>query len=162
VKPGGQPPVATSGHFVLAPASGLIWGIEKPFPTATVITPAGMAQELGGIAAIKMPASKMPYMRHVYDMVGHALAGDWNDIAADFNMARSGSPAHWQVVLTPRAGTDNGLHYTSIAVTGAQFVESIVMTQTNGGVDTIAFGAESLSPAPPSPQESVAFTQAAQ
>jgi hypothetical protein len=157
-----KPPVRMSGSFVIAPATGLIWGVEKPFPTATVITPAGMAQEFGGIAALKIPASKLPAMRHLYDTVGHALEGDWSGLEEDYVLHRSGAPSHWQVAMTPRDSDSDGLHYASITVTGGTYVDNITLSKANGSTDTLAFSSAAIGAAPPSSQEAAAFAQAAQ
>jgi hypothetical protein len=145
----------SSGHFVVAPAQGLIWGIEKPFPTTTIITPVGAAQTLGGLA-VKLPVRNL---RHLYDMVGGALAGNWNALEADFSITQSGSAGHWQRVLTPRRADKSSLPYVTISVSGGRFVENIVMTRADGGSDAMSFTDEALSPAPPSEGEMRAFGQ---
>jgi len=153
----GQMPMQTSGHFVVAPAEGLIWGIEKPFPTLTIVTPHAAVQDLGGLV-IKLPAKNL---RHLYDMVGGALAGDWHNLESDFTITKSGGAAHWQMVLTPLPDGQHKLPYKVITVSGSRFVEDIVLTKADGNIDMFTFSDETLAAAPPTPQESATFGEAA-
>jgi hypothetical protein len=149
-------PMQTSGHFTVAPTHGLIWDIEKPFPTSTIITPNGMAQDLGGVA-LKLPVKNL---RHLYDMIGGALAGDWNGLANDFTITRSGGAGHWQMLLTPRPDGQHSLSYTSITVTGGRFVENIAMIGTKNNSETMSFTDEALSSAPLGAREVAFFKEA--
>jgi hypothetical protein len=149
-----QAPMQTSGHFVVAPDHGLIWGIEKPFPTLTIITPNGATQDVGGIA-LKLPTKNL---HHIYDMVGGALAGDWKGLETEYNVKRDGA-AHWQMLLTPRTQNKQTLPYATITVSGSRFVENIVMTKIDGASDSFEFSDEALSSAPLTAAENAAFAE---
>lgn len=148
-------PVQTSGRFVVAPAYGLIWDMEQPFPTSTIITPKGATQSIAGIT-MKLPAKNL---RHLYDMVGRALAGDWNGLENDFVIVRSSKAHHWQMLLTPVQGDKPKLAYNVITVSGNRFVENIVMTKADGSYDSFDFTDESLSSEPMPDKEAAAFHQ---
>ena len=47
-----------SGTFVLAPGKGLIWRIEDPIQTTTVITPAGIRQIINGSEVQRIDAAQ--------------------------------------------------------------------------------------------------------
>jgi hypothetical protein len=148
-------PIETSGHFVAAPARGLIWSIEKPFPTSTIVTPNGAAQDIGGLA-LKLPAKNLP---HLYAMVSAALSGDWSGLENEFTITRSGNAMHWQLLLTPRPNENLKQTYAAIAVSGGYFVENIVMTKTNNTYDSIGFSEEALSSQPLTANEVYAFNE---
>jgi len=153
--PGAQAPLTSSGHFIVAPARGLIWGIERPFPTTTIVTPNGAAQDIGGMA-MKLPAKNL---RHLYDMVGGALAGDWNGLETDFEITSSGDGRHWQMTLTPRQNDKPKLSYARITASGGPFVENIVMTKADGSYDAFNFTDPVLSQAPLAANESAVFSE---
>jgi len=148
-------PLHSTGHFVLAPAHGLIWGVEQPFPTSTIITPEGAAQDFGGVS-LKLPAKNL---RHLYDMIGGALAGDWSGLEQDYIIVRAGVANHWQMVLTPRQGGKPKLSYSTISVSGSSFVENIVLTKADGVFDAFTFTDEALTSAPLPAAESAAFNK---
>jgi hypothetical protein len=148
-------PMHTEGHFSLAPARGLLWSIEKPFPTTTIITPNGASQDIGGLA-VKLPAKNL---RHIYDMVGGALAGDWSRLESDFNITPSGGGDHWQMVLTPKPDRSK-LDYASITVSGGRFVENIILMKADGGNDNFSFTEAKLYQVPLMPQEIALFNEA--
>jgi hypothetical protein len=153
--PGLKGPLHSTGHFVVAPGHGLIWGMEKPFPTSTIITPTGIAQDVGGMA-IKLPAKNL---RHLYNMVGGALAGDWSDLESDFEITRSAANGHWQMLLVPRPDSKVVRSYESITVTGNRFVESIAMAKPDGTSDIFTFSDAVLSPAPLAAPELASFNE---
>lgn len=150
-------PMNSEGHFVVAPKHGLIWGMEKPFPTTTVITPAGLAQSINGISIMRLPAKKMPFLLHLYNMLGGALAGDWKELERDFTVTRSGDAEDWQVILVPRRADNPAMPFSSITVSGHRFVENVVLLKTDGDSDTLTFLNEVISPAPPTAAENFAF-----
>lgn len=149
-------PLRWSGHFVVAPAHGLIWGIDKPFPTSTIVTPKGSVQQIGGVT-VKLPIKNL---QHLYAMVGGALIGDWSGLEKDYVITPGGDAAHWHMVLTPRQPAKSPLAYTSIVVSGARFIESIVLTKGDGNSDVLSFTDEVLDQAPLNAEETVAFNQA--
>src|SRR5882762_433526 len=63
----------SEGSFVLAPGKGLIWRIEDPIQTITIITPAGIRQIMNGSEVQSIDAAKVPFVAHFYDMLDGAL-----------------------------------------------------------------------------------------
>jgi hypothetical protein len=150
-------PMKSVGHFVVAPARGLLWGVEKPLATVTVITPAGLAQSINGDKVINLPVQKMPFMLHLYDMLGGALAGNWQAMEKDFSVVRSGDSQNWRVVLTPREADNPAMPFATITVSGSRFVEHVVLVKPHGDSDTITFLDQAIAPMPPSAAENAAF-----
>jgi hypothetical protein len=148
----------TTGRFLLAPGKGLIWRAETPFPVTTVITADGLLQEAGGSESTRLPAAKLPFLTHLYDMLGGALSGDWHALETDFNVAATGSDRTWQVILTPHGAADPiGLRIRSITVTGGQFVDHVQIVKPDGDSDDLTFLAQALSSAPLAADDAAAF-----
>jgi len=84
-------PLRSEGRFVLAAGKGLIWRAEKPFAVTTAISPAGLAQEVGGNETMRLPSSRLPFLSRLYDMLGGALGvtgRPWNTTSPSKNPAR--------------------------------------------------------------------------
>jgi hypothetical protein len=145
----------SSGHFIVAPAHGLIWNTDKPLPTSTIVTPNGLAQDIGGII-LKLPAK---HLHHLYEMVDAALAGDWSRLEADFIITPSRNGEHWQMVLTARDNSKSKLPYDSITVSGTQFVESIAMIKDSESYDRLSFSDAILTRVPLTANESAVFKE---
>jgi hypothetical protein len=142
-------PLRSEGHFVLAAGRGLIWRVEKPFAITTVITSAGLVQQAGGSETMRLASARLPFLSHLYDMLGGALSGDWRALEADFSAARSGGADHWQVRLTPRKTDDPiAMPFSAIAATGGRFVETVQMSKPDGDSDTLTFAEQVLNGAP--------------
>jgi hypothetical protein len=150
-------PLKTEGHFVVAPAHGLIWKIEKPLPTATIITPSGLVQTIAGTKVMFLPAKKVPFLLHLYDMLGGALAGNWKPLEAEFAITKSEHAGSWEITLVPRRKDNPAMPFSSITVDGHRFVENVTFLKTDGDSDTLAFDEEILSSAPPLASENTAF-----
>jgi len=149
--------MSSEGHFVVAPKHGLIWGLEKPFPTTTIITPAGLVQSINGVNVMHLPSQKIPFMLHLYDTLGGALTGNWEALQADFLVTRSGDAKSWQVTLVPRQTDNPAMPFASISISGHRFVENVAMLKPDGDSDTLTFLNESVSSGPPTAVESRAF-----
>ena len=151
---GSAQPMQSTGHFVLAPGHGLIWRVEQPFTTATIITPQGSVQDVGGLP-IKL---RVKNLQHLYAMIGNALMGDWSEMERDYTIAQRNNGAQWQLLLTLRPDAPPS-PYSSITVTGAQFVQNITMAKAAGGADALAFADETLNQSPLTSQELFAFNE---
>ncbi len=139
-----QKPWRTTGHFVVAPAQGLIWSVEKPFPTQTIVTPAGAAQQIAGVN-VTLPIRNL---RSLYDVVSGALAGDWSKLEKGYLIKKNASGRRWTMLLTPRENAQLKLPYTQIEISGGPYVEKIFLTKSDGNYDAIAFSEETLSVIP--------------
>ena len=146
-------PMNSSGHFVVAPKYGLIWAMEKPFITTTVITPAGLAQSVNGKIVMQLPSQKIPFMLHLYDMLGGALMGNWAPLETDFTVARSGDAQNWQVTLTPHQADNPAMPFSSIQVSGHRYVEKVALIKAGGDTDTLIFIKQSVSQTAPTASE---------
>jgi len=154
-------PLRSEGKFVLAPGHGLIWQTEKPFAITTVITAAGLAQEVNGNQTLKLEAAKLPFLNQLYDMLSGALTGDWAKLEAGFAVTRSGDDRHWQVALQPRKADDPGMPFKAIDVTGSQFIDELLLTKPSGDFDKLEFHDQAIADQPLTQAEAAAFATTA-
>jgi hypothetical protein len=141
-------PLRTEGRFVLAPGRGLIWQAETPFAVTTVITAAGLVQNVDGSETMRLPAARLPFLSRLYAMLSGALSGDWRGLEPDFVVVRSGDAAHWQAELTPRRPDAVGMPFSGITVSGSQFVDQVRINKPNGDWEQLAFLNQILSDGP--------------
>ncbi|MGD0961407.1 MAG: outer membrane lipoprotein carrier protein LolA [Methylomonas sp.] len=153
-------PLNSAGYFVVAPKHGIIWGLEKPFPTTTVITPAGLAQTINGASVMHLPTRNMPFMLHLYATLGEVLTGNWTALETDFVVTRSGDAQSWQIKLAPRGAGDPAMPFSAISISGHKFVENVAILKPDGDSDTLSFLNESVSSSPPTDEENRAFDSA--
>ena len=151
---GFKAPLRSEGRFMLAPGRGLIWRSEKPFPVTTVITAAGLVQEVGGTETVRMPAARLPFLAKLYDMLGGALTGDWRALEREFSVVRHGDDRAWQVDLQPRTVADPmSMPIRTIRISGGRFVDRVEIVKDGGDADALDFVEQALSDAPPSGAE---------
>ena len=136
----------SEGSFVLAPGKGLIWRIEDPIQTITIITPAGIRQIVDGSEVQRIDAAKVPFIAHFYDMLNGALMGDWTAMRHDFAVQTNGDRAAWRTLLTPVRPNDPiaGM-LASIVITGGKMVDGVEISRTNGDSERIAFLDQTVS-----------------
>jgi hypothetical protein len=130
----------SEGNFVLAPGLGLIWRIEQPIQTVTVITPAGIRQIINGSEVQHIDAARVPFVAHFYDMLNGSLMGDWSTMRHDFAVKSTGDRRAWRTVLTPLRPDDPiaGM-LSSIVISGGNMVDSVDINRANGDSEHLAF-----------------------
>jgi hypothetical protein len=136
----------SEGTFVLAPGKGLIWRIEDPIQTVTIITPDGIRQIINGNEVQRIDAAKVPFISHFYDMLDGALMGDWTAMRHDFAVQTKGDRAAWRTFLTPVRPNDPiaGM-LASILITGGKMVDGVEISRANGDSERIAFLDQTVS-----------------
>jgi hypothetical protein len=151
-------PLVTEGQFVLAPGQGLIWRAETPFAITTVMSPAGLSQEMDGTETFHLPAQNVPFLRRLYGMLGGALSGDWSALDTDFAVTRSGDTASWQATLTPRAESSPVMPFQTITARGSCFVDAVDLVKPGGDTDRLRFRDQSVAKDPLTTEEQATLT----
>jgi hypothetical protein len=141
-------PLRTEGRFVLVPNRGLIWQAETPFAVTTVITAAGLVQDVDGSETLRLPAARLPFLSRLYGMLSGALSGDWRALEPDFVVVRSGDAGHWRAELTPRRADAVGMPFSGIVVSGGRFVDQVRIDKPNGDWEGLVFLEQVLSDGP--------------
>ena len=136
----------SEGTFVLAPGKGLIWRIEDPIQTVTIITPDGIRQIINGSEVQRIDAAKVPFISHFYDMLDGALMGDWTAMRHDFAVRTKGDRVAWRTILTPVRPNDPiaGM-LASIVISGGKMVDGVEISRANGDSERIAFLDQTVS-----------------
>ena len=143
-------PLRSEGSFVLVPGTGLIWRGEKPFANTTVITSGGIVQLAGNQEAMRLPASQLPGLSRLYDVLGSALSGDIAPLRQTFAVEQKSDADQWQIVLTPLGAA---AQLKSLTLAGHHFVETVEIDRGGGDVDRISFSDQVVARAEPTADE---------
>jgi hypothetical protein len=138
-------PLRSEGSFVLVPGTGLIWQGEKPFANTTVITSNGIVQLAGGQEAMRLPASKLPGLSRLYDVLGAALSGNIAPLRQTFDVTKTAEGDAWQIVLVPHGAAAAQLK--SLKLAGKRFVDAVDIDHGGGDMDHIDFLDQNVAPA---------------
>ena len=156
-------PLISSGAFVLAPGLGLIWRTERPFAIDTVITAAGLMQEVGGTETTRLTAARLPFLGRLYDLLGGALSGDWHALGSQFEMTQHGDARQWDLALVPRAGADPlAMPFRSITLRGGQFLDEVSIARLDDDSDRLVFSGQTLATGGLSDAEAARLREAGQ
>jgi hypothetical protein len=138
-------PLKSEGTFVLVPGKGLIWRVEQPIQTTTVIDPGGVRQIINGNEVQRVDAARVPFIAHFYHMLDGALMGNWTAMQHDFAVATTGDRTAWRTVLTPKRPDDPiaGI-LSSIAISGGKLAEDVQINRSNGDSEHIVFLDQSI------------------
>jgi Outer membrane lipoprotein carrier protein LolA-like len=159
---GFQAPLKSSGTFFLAPGLGLIWKTETPFALTTVMSPAGLVQEVSGRETMRMPSARIPFMSKLYAILGGALTGDWEGLSSAFTVTRKVEGKGWRLKLEPINADDPGMPIRAIDLRGSRFLEDVEVTKVNGDRDRLVFLNQKLETTAPTPEESQLLARAGQ
>jgi outer membrane lipoprotein carrier protein LolA len=146
-------PLKTGGSFTLVAGGGLIWRAETPFAVTTVMSPAGLVQEVDGKKTMSLSSTRIPFMTKLYSMLSGALVGHWSDLESTFKIARTGDAKKWEMRFTPIAGNDPAMPVEAIVVRGRRLVEDVVVMRSDGDRDHLRFSSQSLETAAPTSDE---------
>jgi Outer membrane lipoprotein carrier protein LolA-like len=150
---GFEAPLKTAGSFTLVAGGGLIWRAETPFVVTTVMSPAGLVQEVDGKKTMSLASTRVPFMAKLYSMLSGALIGNWSDLESAFKIVRSGDAKMWELRLTPIAGNDSAMPIEAIVVRGRRLVEDVVVIRSAGDRDHLRFSGQSLEKMAPTSDE---------
>jgi Outer membrane lipoprotein carrier protein LolA-like len=150
---GFEAPLKTAGSFTLVAGGGLIWRAETPFVVTTVMSPAGLVQEVDGKKTMSLASTRVPFMTKLYSMLSGALIGNWSDLENAFKIVRSGDAKMWELRLTPIAGNDSAMPIEAIVVRGRRLVEDVVVIRSAGDRDHLRFSGQSLETMAPTSDE---------
>ncbi len=141
-------PLRSEGSFLLVPRRGLIWRGEKPFQNTTVMTSDGVLQVANGQETVRLAASEMPGLSHLYEMLGAAVSGNFKPLRQTFLVVQSAHGAQWKIVLTPlRPEKSSMAQLSTLILTGRQFVDSVEVDKSGGDIDRITFSDHNVSTA---------------
>ncbi|CAO3424031.1 LolA family protein [Azospirillum doebereinerae] len=157
---GFQAPLKSEGRFLLAPGRGLVWRAETPFAVTTVMSPAGLLQEVRGTETMRLPAGRLPFMSKLYTMLGGALTGDWKALESAFAVTREGDAKAWRLILTPLKAEDPTTPIREIRVKGGRFVEEVEVVKPDGDRDRLVFLDQSLGTEPPAGEDAQSLSAA--
>jgi hypothetical protein len=147
-------PLRTEGTFILVPGRGLIWRSLIPFQSTTVITPSGILGQTNGQETMRLLATRMPSLGHLYDVLGAAVSGDIDPLQQSFIVKRSETPGGWQLVLTPLHPDNPAMsQIKSLVVSGNRFVDTVEVGKDGGDVDRLHFLDQAIDASPLSPDE---------
>jgi len=141
-------PLTSDGRFVLDRARGLLWLMQTPVRQDYRIVPAGIEQRTPeGWKPLRQQAGLAQQSR----LFTAVLQGDRVALERDFVLTLGAPDTGWQLDLVPKSPLLKQI-FTSIKITGAQFVERIEMRETQGDSTVVRMTGSSASQ-PLSPQE---------
>ncbi|MBA1202381.1 outer membrane lipoprotein carrier protein LolA [Pseudomonas capeferrum] len=121
-------PLLSKGHFVLARDHGLLWRLQTPLQQDYRINAKGIARrDPNGWQTLPGKSTAAEQNRLFFAV----LQGDSSGLERDFELSLQGDAAHWQLRLIPRSLLLKQI-FTRIDITGADFVERIVLRETQG------------------------------
>jgi hypothetical protein len=116
-----------------------------------------VVQDVGGKKVMQIRVKKIPFLLHLYDVLGGALAGHWQVLEKDFIVTPENDPDGWQVTLQPRQIDNPAMPFQTITIKGTRFVESVSLQKADGDSDSLTFSNTTLSSSSPTSAETAAF-----
>lgn len=153
-------PVRSSGVFTLVAGRGLIWTTRRPFATTTIMTEAGLVQDVKGKETVRLSASRLPVMSKLYAMFGAALTGNWGAMQTAFTLTRQQSGQGWTIQLKSLRADDPNLPIKAINARGQRLLDEVEVVKTNDDRDVLTFSNQKLESSRLTPEEDEFLTRA--
>lgn len=124
-------PLVATGHFIYLPERGLLWSIETPYASNTLITQSLMVQSVKGKVILRTDATSQPGYLAVSRIFMALISTDIKALEKDFRIAGKIDGSSWQLILTPKSGLFANFAKT-ITIRGEKYLQQISIAEKNG------------------------------
>jgi hypothetical protein len=158
---GFEKPLTSNGDFVLSPARGLVWRTLQPFPGTTILDDHGITRidDQGN----RDELARGDQFRQFVELISAVLAGNWQPLEQRFDITRDTTEqGAWQVILTPKDGSNIAQQISKITAAGTDFVEAVRLEKPTGDHDAITLADQALQSLPLPPEFAALLTGADQ
>lgn len=133
-------PLKSTGHLAYERARGLLWLVEKPLASETVMTPTRLVQKVKGRVTFNLNLAEQPSMQVISRLFLASLTGDWASLDADFVMTGEVETGGWKLHLKPKGGLFAKIAKT-IELSGGKAINHVVLNELSGDTTTTTFDA---------------------
>ena len=144
-------PLRSTGRLVYARAHGLLWLVEKPLASETLMTPTRLVQRVKGRVTVALDVAAQPSMQVISRLFVASLTGDWAKLDADFDLTGEVKADSWKLVLTPKGGLFSKIA-KRLEITGNSAVDRVELFERSGDTTTTTFAGHVFN-APLTPDE---------
>lgn len=139
-------PFISTGFFFYHRQQGLCWDVQMPYPITIVVRQDRIVQQSKNRPEQVIRFEQNPLFETVATIFFAVFNGDWSAVEDRFQLAISGDPAAWTILLTP---TDTLFRkvYTHIEIQGADWIRQVNLVEPGGDNTLIEFKAPVFVPA---------------
>lgn len=140
-------PLRSQGEMLIARDSGLLWEQKAPFPMTLLLDDKRMVQVINGQPPQTITAENNPQMFQFNHLLRALFQADRKVLEENFRIDfKDLGEDRWSLVLTPTT-TPLDKIFASLDLSGATYVESIVLNDKQGDRTAIALSRHQLTPA---------------
>ncbi len=140
-------PLRSQGEMLIARDSGLLWDQKAPFPMTLLLDDKRMVQVINGQPPQTITAENNPQMFQFNHLLRALFQADRKVLEENFRIDfKDLGEDRWSLVLTPTT-TPLDKIFASLDLSGATYVESIVLNDKQGDRTAIALSRHQLMPA---------------
>jgi len=139
-------PLRSQGEMLIARDSGLLWEQKAPFPMTLLLDDKRMVQVINGQPPQTITAENNPQMFQFNHLLRALFQADRKVLEENFRIDfKDPGEGRWSLVLTPTT-TPLDKIFASLDLSGATYVESIVLNDKQGYRTAIALPRHQLTP----------------
>ena len=140
-------PLRSQGEMLIARDHGLLWDQKSPFPMMLLLDDKRMVQVINGQPPQTITAENNPQMFQFNHLLRALFQADRKVLEENFRIDfKDLGNGRWSLVLTPIT-TPLDKIFASLDLSGATYVESIVLNDKQGDRTAIALSRHQLTPA---------------
>ncbi len=140
-------PLRSQGEMLIARDSGLLWDQKAPFPMTLLLDDKRMVQVINGQPPQTITAENNSQMFQFNHLLRALFQADRKVLEENFRIDfKDLGEDRWSLVLTPTT-TPLDKIFASLDLSGATYVESIVLNDKQGDRTAIALSRHQLTPA---------------
>lgn len=133
----------SEGTFSIAQGYGILWNVNKPFPSTLVITADKMIQKSAQGKTSVMDASENAAFRHFSDMIQSAFSGKPKELYKHFSVYYCATGKNsWTAGFVPLESSVRSAVSALELTGGASALETVRIQSADGGTTLYEFSAE--------------------
>ena len=149
---------SAAGTFLFSTSDGVLWNVEKPYPSSMIMTRERLVQTTKGGKTSVLDGSGSTVFKRFADTLQAVFAGRLIVLEQDFQLYFAGTASQWRVGLVPREETVKAL-IQSLEISGDEYIRTLKLVEAGGDTTLYSFH-DSASSAGLAANERAAFASA--
>ncbi len=128
----------SSGTFSYDIGQKLVWNQQKPQSSEMIIYKDKIIQKMDGLPEQSITKKDKPSIFKINEIIFSILSGKAGQLKKLFNIKSTGNANKWEISLSPQKDVMKKI-FTTIKLSGGQFIKTIILSETNGNSTNIKF-----------------------
>lgn len=126
------------GNFLFSGSDGVLWNVEKPYPSSLIMTKDRLIQKTAGGRTSVMESNGNAVFQRFADTLQAVFAGRLSSLEQDFSLYFQGTATNWRIGLVPKENAVRSV-IKSMEIRGDDYILSLRLVEASGDLNVYTF-----------------------